>query len=57
MASNSRSNAGTILLAVVALLMVGFVTFAVVKVAGGTDVSPGYSNTPNAVVPGPPTFK
>lgn len=57
MASNSRSNAGTILLAVVALLMVGIVTFAVVKVAGGTDVSPGYSNTPNAVVPGPPAFK
>lgn len=57
MATTSRSNAGTILLAVVALLLLGVVTFAVVKAAGGTDVSPAYSNTPNAVVPGPPAFK
>jgi hypothetical protein len=32
-------------------------TFVVVDQAGGTKVESDYSNTPNAVVPGPPAFK
>ena len=32
-------------------------TYVVVEQAGGTKVESDYSNTPNAVVPGPPAFK
>jgi hypothetical protein len=32
-------------------------TYLVVEQAGGTKVESDYSNTPNAVVPGPPAFQ
>ena len=32
-------------------------SYLVVDAAGGTKVESDYSNTPNAVVPGPPAFK
>lgn len=57
MATTSRGNTGLILLTTFALLLFAVVTFAVVKAAGGTDLSADYSNTPNATVPGPPAFK
>lgn len=58
MATNARrSNALTMALTVFALALFAVVTFAVIKAAGGTELSPDYSNTPNAVVPGPPAFK
>ncbi len=50
-------NLGTIVFAMLLLAAFCTATFIIVKVAGGTDVSPSYSNTPNAVVPGPPAFK
>lgn len=53
----ARSNTGTILIAMVATLLFGFITWWVVTIAGGTKVDPAYSNTPNATVPGPPAFK
>ena len=56
-APKSKSNAPLIVGTLVSLAAFSVVTFAVVEQAGGTDVSPDYSNTPNAVVPGPPAFK
>ena len=45
------------MLVLIVVALFGGVTYAVVRAAGGADVSPSYSNTPNAVVPGPPAFK
>ena len=53
----AKSNTSMILLATIATLLFGLVTWWVVDAAGGTKVEPGYSNTPNATVPGPPAFK
>jgi hypothetical protein len=53
----TRSNTGLILVSTIAILLFGFVTWWVTDEAGGTKVDPGYSNTPNATVPGPPAFK
>lgn len=50
-------NAGTILLTLLLVALFAVATFLVVKAAGGTEVSADYSNTPNAVVPGPPAFR
>jgi hypothetical protein len=52
-----KSNTATILVAMVATLLFGFVTWWAVDAAGGTKVEPGSSNTPNATVSGPPAFK
>lgn len=43
-----------IVLGAVFCLLFGAVTFWVVDTAGGTKMDPGYSNTPNATVPGVP---
>lgn len=43
-----------IVLGAVFCLLFGAVTLWVVDRAGGTKMDPGYSNTPNATVPGPP---
>jgi hypothetical protein len=53
----AKSNTSMILLATIAMLVFGVVTWWVVDVAGGTKVESSYSNTPNATVPGPPAFK
>jgi len=53
----AKSNTATILVAAVATLLFGATTWWVVDAAGGTKVDPGYSNTPNATIPGPPAFK
>ena len=55
--TTGRGNAGLILLTAFALLVFAVITFAAVKAAGGTDIAPDYSNTPNATVPGPPAFR
>jgi hypothetical protein len=52
-----KSNLPMIVLSVIGLLIYTFGTYIVVDLAGGTKVSPDYSNTPNATVPGPPAFK
>jgi hypothetical protein len=52
-----KSNTALILAAMVATLLFGGLTFWVVDRAGGTKVSPSYSNTPNATVPGPPGLR
>ncbi|MCW2587248.1 MAG: hypothetical protein JWN55_2764, partial [Frankiales bacterium] len=43
-----------IVVAFLAMLAFGAITYYTVEVAGGTGISPEYSNTPNGVVPGPP---
>jgi hypothetical protein len=53
----AKSNTAMISAAMVATLVFGGVTWWVVDRAGGTKVEPGYSNTPNATVPGAPDFK
>lgn len=53
----SSRNALTISLALLALALFSVVVYVVVSISGGVGVSPDYSNTPNAVVPGPPAFK
>lgn len=53
----AKSNTSMIVLAMIATLLFGAVTWWVVELAGGTKMDPGYSNTPNATVPGPPEFK
>ncbi len=55
--TRSKSNAPVIIAAVIGTLIFSVVTYVVVDVAGGVDVGPEYSNTPNGVVPGPPEFK
>ena len=50
-------NVGTTVFSLLVLALFCVATFMIVKAAGGTDVSPSYSNTPNAVVPGPPAFR
>lgn len=58
MASPARkSNVPVIVGAVLGTLVFAVSTYVVVEVAGGTDLSPSYSNTPNGVHPGPPEFK
>ena len=52
-----KSNVPVIVGAVVGTLLFAVSTYVVVDVAGGTDLSPSYSNTPNGVHPGPPAFK
>lgn len=54
--SQSKSNVPTVVGAIVATLVFAGATYVVVDQAGGTDVSPGYSNTPNGVTPGAPEF-
>ena len=56
-APKSKSNLPLITGTVVSLALFCITTVAVDKQAGGTDVSPDYSNTPNGVVPGAPAFK
>lgn len=53
----TKSNTGMILIATIACLLFGVVTWWAVDTAGGTKLDPAYSNTPNATVPGPPEFK
>lgn len=53
-AGKRRSNTPLYLAALIGLAVYAVGTYAVVEVAGGTDVSSGHGNTPNAVVPGPP---
>lgn len=53
----AKSNFVMIAVAMVATLLFGALTWWVVDRAGGTKVDPGYSNTPNATVPGPPGVK
>ncbi|HUR52356.1 MAG TPA: hypothetical protein VMZ11_09545 [Mycobacteriales bacterium] len=52
-----KSNSAKLIAATVATLLFGGLTYWVVDISGGTKVEPGYSNTPNATVPGPPEFK
>jgi hypothetical protein len=52
-----KSNTAKILVATFATLLFGGLTWWVTDRAGGTSLDPGYSNTPNATVPGPPDFK
>ena len=52
----AKSNTKTILAAMVATLVFGGITWWVVDAAGGTEIDPGYSNTPNATVSGPPVY-
>lgn len=51
-----RNNSGT-LLTLLSVLVFVVATYFVVVAAGGVELSPDYSNTPNATVPGPPPFK
>lgn len=53
----AKSNTSMILIATIATVLFGILTWWVVVIAGGTKLEPGYSNTPNATVPGPPEFK
>jgi hypothetical protein len=50
----SRSNTVTLVVAFLATVVFGVITYVCVEVAGGTGISSEYSNTPNGVVPGPP---
>ena len=52
-----KSNVPMIVMSVVGTLAFAIGTYAVVEAAGGTEFDPGYSNTPNATVPGPPGLK
>lgn len=53
----AKSNTATIIVAAVACIAFGAITFWVVDAAGGTKIDPGYSNTPNATISGPPAYK
>ena len=53
----AKSNTSMITISTIAMLLFGATTWWVVDAAGGTKVEPGYSNTPNATVPGAPAFK
>lgn len=59
MASNKqqRSNAPMIVMTLLGLAVYAATTYIVVDQAGGVGVHSNDSNTPNAVVPGPPAFK
>ena len=52
-----KSNVPLYITTVLGLLIYAVGTYAVVEVAGGTDVSSEHGNTPNAVAPGPPADK
>jgi hypothetical protein len=52
-----KSNVPLYVLTLVGLAIYGATTYIVTEVAGGTGVHADESNTPNAVVPGPPPFK
>lgn len=53
----AKSNTATIIVAAVACIVFGGITWWAVDTAGGTSFSPDYSNTPNATVSGPPAYK
>jgi hypothetical protein len=53
----AKSNTMAILLAAVGALLFAGITLWVTVAAGGTSFDPGYAETPNATVPGPPAFK
>lgn len=55
--SSGKSNVPMYVAAIVGLVIYGATTYIVTEVAGGTGVHADESNTPNAVVPGPPPFK
>ena len=50
-------NSGGTLLTVLLTFVFAIATYFVVVAAGGTELRPDDSNTPNATVPGPPAFK
>ncbi|MBC7679220.1 MAG: hypothetical protein H7233_09545 [Pseudorhodobacter sp.] len=49
-------NAGGTVVTVLLVFLFAIATYFVVLAAGGTQVRPDNSNTPNATVPGPPPF-
>lgn len=55
--AEAKSNLVPVLATFLGLAVFAGGTYAVVEAAGGTTVSPSYSNTPNGVTPGPPAFK
>jgi len=55
--AESKSNLVPIVASILGLAVFTVGTYAVVEVAGGTKISPSYSNTPNGVTPGAPDFK
>ena len=52
-----KSNVPLIVMTAVGLAIYAAATYVVVDQAGGVGVHSDDSNTPNAVVPGPPAFK
>ena len=52
-----KSNTALIVVSAIGMLLFGFITWWTVVTAGGTKIEPGYSNTPNATISGPPAFK
>jgi hypothetical protein len=52
-----KSNVPMIVVSVVSTFAFAIGTYVVVEAAGGTKIEPGYSNTPNATIPGPPGVK
>lgn len=52
-----KSNVPMYVMTFVSLAIFAATTYVVVDQAGGVGVRPEDSNTPNAVVPGPPAFK
>lgn len=52
-----KSNVPMYVLTIVGLAFYAAATYVVVDQAGGVGVHADDSNTPNAVVPGPPAFK
>ena len=50
-------NSGGTLVTVLLVFVFAIATYFVVVAAGGTELRPDDSNTPNATVPGPPAFK
>ena len=50
-------NAGGTFVTVLLVFVFAIATYFVVVAAGGTEIRPDDSNTPNATVPGPPAFK
>ena len=53
----SKSNVPMIVMTLLGLAIYATGTYIVVDQAGGVGVHSDDSNTPNAVVPGPPDFK
>lgn len=54
---NAIRNNGSTLLVVLLVFLYAIATYVIVQTAGGVKLSPDYSNTPNATVPGPPPFR